>query len=111
MSFGGIVGFGFLQRFFLAPAQDERTTPAALHSLVNFLPESPEVIDGGNDGDANHKPDGHFRYQVNRQHEREGAEMEGPYVPAYGQDGGNHGDDLHHHLELAQLAGFNGEAL
>jgi len=47
MRFCGIIRFGFLQRLLLPPAQDKRTPPAPLHSLVNLLPEAPEVIHGG----------------------------------------------------------------
>src|SRR6476661_7980177 len=33
MRFGGIIGFSFLQRLLLAPAQDKRAPSAPLHSL------------------------------------------------------------------------------
>ena len=41
-----IIRFSFLQRLLLPPAQDKWTALAPFHSLVNLLPEAPEVIHG-----------------------------------------------------------------
>src|SRR5579859_5494812 len=107
----GIIRFSLLHRFLPAPAQNKRTPPTPLHTLVNLLPEAPEVIDSRNQRDGHHEPNGHPRHQVHVQNEREHTQIEIPRVPAQGQNRGHHGDNLHHHLQFAQLAGFNGKAL
>src|SRR5438270_569351 len=110
MYFRGIIGLSLLQSLLLAPAENKRTPSPPLHPLVDLLPEGPEIVDGRDDGNTHHEPDGHLRYQIDRQPEREEAEIESPDIPADGQNRRHHGDDLHHHLQLAQLTGLNGEA-
>src|ERR1044071_7937030 len=106
----GIIRFSLLHRFLPAPAQNKRTPPPPLHPLVNLLPEAPEVIDSRNQRDGHHEPNSHSRHKVYVQNEREHSQIEIPRVPAQGQNRGHHGDNLHHHFQLAQFAGFNGKA-
>jgi hypothetical protein len=103
--------FGWGCRLGLA-AEDKAATLAALvRGVVDLLPERDEVVDSGDDGDDGHPVDG-----------GDGDEMDAndiaapqtgkpvPVVPAVGEDGGDDGDDLDDRFELADLAGFNGEA-
>ena len=98
--FGGGRGFGLA-------AEDKAAAFAALvGGVVDLLPEGDEVVDGGDDGDDGHPVDG-----------RDGDEVDAddvaapvPIVPAVGEDGGDDGDDLDDGFELADLAGFDGEA-
>ena len=110
MRFCRIISFGFLQRLLFPSAQEEWTPPAALHSLINFFQEAPNNL-WPQSMHGHHKPYRQPRLNIHVQHEGEHPQIEIPCVPAQGQNRRHHGDDRHHHLELAQFAGFNGKAL
>src|SRR3954470_1047685 len=93
---------------FPATAQDEGAALAPfLHRPGDLRPERHEIIDGGPQREHHHDPDGDLRDPVDGQDEA--AEL--PVRPAAVEDGGDDGDDLHHHLEFAEVAGLDGEAL
>jgi hypothetical protein len=102
---GGWRGFGLA-------AEDEAAAFAALvGGVVNLLPEADEVVDGGDDGDDGHPVDGGDGDEVDADDVASAEVREpDPVVPAVSQDGGDDGDDLDDGLELADLAGFDGEA-
>src|ERR1051326_2440437 len=100
---------GIFQVLLFAPAQDKWPPSPPLHAFVNLLPEAPEIIHGGDDRNGSHEPDGHLRHQINVKDETEEAQIEVPAVPADGQHGRHHRDNLYHHLQLAQLARLNRE--
>ena len=60
----------------------------------------------GDDGDEGHPIDGDFRGEA----DGEGIPAHVPVVPAVREDGGDDGNDLDDGFELADLAGFDGEA-
>ena len=102
---GGSGGLGFA-------AEDEAAAlAAAVGGVVDFFPEADEVVDRGDDGDDGHPVDGGDGDEVDADDEAsvEAGEEE-PVVPAVGEDGGYDGDDLDDGFELADLAGFDGEA-
>ena len=74
--------------------------------MVDLLPESDEVVDGGDDGDDGHPVDSSDGDEV----DADDVAAPVPVVPAVGEDGGDYGDDLDDGLELADLAGFDREA-
>jgi hypothetical protein len=102
--FGG--GFGFA-------AEDEASPLAAfVRGVVDLLPEGDEIVGRRDDRDDSHPIDGRNRNEMNTDDETsvEVGEPE-PVVPTVGEDGGDDGDDLNDGLQLADLAGFDGEAL
>src|SRR6266516_1323203 len=91
----------------LAPAKDERP-PVALHYVsIDFSPERNKVVPSRNQRYPHHKPD----RQISDPVHRENVRPHGPLPPAMIENHGDHGNNLHKHFELAQIAGFNGEAL
>ncbi len=78
----------------------------AAGGTVNAIPEGDEVIDGGEQGNDQHEPDGHAGDEVNSDDESE----EVPLVPAVRENGSDDGDNLQDHLQFAEVAGLNGEA-
>src|SRR5579864_1970980 len=103
---GRVVCFSGLHRLLLAPAQDEQASPPAFHPLVNFLPESHKIVHGGNYGYRYHEPDGSMGDDADGKEE----EAEIPGFPMKRQNRSYDRDNLHHHFELTQVTGFNGEA-
>src|SRR5581483_382157 len=89
-----------------AAAEDEAAAAALHHLPVNLRPEGHEIIHGRNQREGDHESDGCARDHVNGKNE----EAEIPVFPAHREDGGDHGDDLHDHLEFAEIAGLDGEA-
>ena len=88
-------------------AEDEAAALAAfVGGVVDLLPEADEVVDGGDDGDDGHPVDSGDGDEVDA--DDEAAPI--PVVPAVSEDGGDDRDDLDDGLELADLAGFDGEA-
>src|ERR1700730_9015831 len=91
-----------------APAQDEGAATALDHAPVDLRPESHKVVDRRHQRNANHKPDrntcdpvdGEYVVAIDRQ-----------FFPAMVKDHCDHGNDLHHHFELAQVAGLDSESL
>jgi len=91
----------------LLAAEDGAATLAALvGDAVDLVPEADEVVDCGDDGDDGHPVDGCDGDEV----DADGEAPEVPVVPAMVEDGGDDGDDLGDGFELAELAGFDGEA-
>ncbi len=93
-------------------AEDEAAAFAAgVGGVVDLLPERDEVVDGGDDGDDGHPVDGGDGDEVDADDvaAAQGGEPV-PIIPAVGEDGGDDRDDLDDGLELADLAGFDGEA-
>ena len=80
--------------------------PTFIGGVIYFLPETDEVVDGGDDGDDGHPVDGGHGDEV----DADDVASPVPIGPAVGEDGGDDGDDLDNGLELADLAGFDGEA-
>src|ERR1039458_4281948 len=91
-----------------ATAENESAAAALGHAPVNLRPECGEVIDGRNQRNADHEPDRDVGDPVHREDE---VPVNRPLLPAVVKNDRNHGNDLHHHLELAQFAGFDGETL
>src|SRR5580698_4175982 len=92
----------------LPSAAEHESAAAALHHVaVDLRPEGDEVISGGNQRQHHHEPDGQPRDPVNGENVRA---VDVPFFPAMVEDDGHHGDALHQHLELAEIAGFNGKA-
>jgi len=101
---GGVLGG---RGGFLFAAEDEAAAFAlGFAGVVDLLPEAYEVIDRGDDRDDDHPIDGCDRDEADG--DDEAAPV--PVVPAMGEDGSDDGDDLDDGLELADLAGFDGEA-
>jgi hypothetical protein len=103
--FGGSRGLGFT-------AQDEAAALAtAVGGMVDLLPEADEVVNRGDDGDDGHPVDGGDGDEVDSDDEAamEVGEQE-PVVPAMGEDSSDDRDDLDDGFELADFAGFDGEA-
>jgi hypothetical protein len=94
-------------------AEDEAATLAAfVRGVVNLLPESDEVVDCGDDRYDGHPVDGGDGDEVDADDVSAAQAWEPqPVVPAVSQDGCDDGDDLDDSLELADLAGLDGEAL
>src|SRR5215469_15570946 len=91
----------------LPAAQDERPATAPLDTAINLRPECREVVARGPQRKRYHRP-----------HRRLGDELHGkdepaplPHCPARVQDCSRHRDNLQHHLEFAQITGFDREAL
>jgi hypothetical protein len=57
------------------------------------------------DGDQHREVNGGDSDPLDRNHQH--AEL--PLIPVVRQDGGDHGDDLNHRFQLAQVAGLDGE--
>jgi hypothetical protein len=93
-------------------AEDEAAAFAAgVGGVVDLLPEADEVVDRGDDGDDGHPVDGRDGDEVDADDEASPpVGKPDPVVPAVGQDGGDDGDYLDDGFELADLAGFYGEA-
>jgi hypothetical protein len=98
--------------FFLAAEDGAAAGAGALAGVVDLFPEAYEVVGGRDDGDDGHPVDGGDGDEVDADDVAavEAGEPE-PVVPAVGEDGSDDGDDLDDGLELADLAGFDGEAL
>ena len=99
---GGGRGLGF----WLAAEDEAAAFAAGIGGLVDLLPETDEVVDGADDGDDGHpvnSGDGDEVYT-------DDVASPVPIVPAVGEDGGDDRDDLDDGFELADLAGFDGEA-
>jgi len=104
---GGDIGIGGRLRFAAAAAKNESAAAALGDLPVNLGPECGEIIDGGNQRDTDHEPDGGIGDPV---HGEDKVAVNRPLFPAMVENDGDHGDDLHHHLELAEFAGFDGKA-
>src|SRR5207302_9184328 len=108
---GGVLGGGRGLGFGLAAEDEAAAFAAGVGGVVDLLPEGDEVVDRGDDGDDGHPVDSSDRDEEDADNEAAAQVGEpDPVVPAVGQDGGDDGDDLDDGLELADLAGFDGEA-
>ena len=108
---GGVFGGGRGLGFWLAAEDEAAAFAAGVGGVVDLLPETDEVVDGGDDGDDGHPVDGGNGDEVDADDEASPpVGKPDPVVPAVGQDSGDDGDDLYDGLELAYLAGFDGEA-
>jgi hypothetical protein len=106
---GGVLGGG--RGLGLAAKDEVAAFAAGVGGVVDLLPEADEVVHRGDDGDDGHPVDGGDGDEVDA--DDEAAPPVGkpdPVVPTVGEDGGDDGDDLDDGLELADLAGFDGEA-
>src|SRR5580704_5144018 len=93
----------------LPPTAEDKRAAAALHHLpVNLRPEGDEVIARRYQRQQNHEPYRHPRDPVHRE---EIPAIDGPFFPAMLQNNGHHGNDLHQHLELTQVASLDGKSL
>jgi len=101
---GGV--FGGRERLLFAAEDEAAALAAFVGGVVDLLPETDEVVDGGDDGDDRHPVDGRDGDEVNA-HD---VPPPVPIVPTMGEDGGDDGDDLDHGLQLADLAGLDREA-
>src|SRR5580698_8339971 len=97
----------------LFATEDEAAALAlGLGGVVDLLPEAYEVVDGRDDGDDGHPINRGDGDEVNADDEATvQAGKPEPIITAVGEDGGDDRDDLNDGLELAKLAGFDGEAL
>src|SRR5208283_651905 len=103
----GDIGICRSRRRFRSPAEDEGAAAALRNPAVYLRPESHEIIDGGNQRNTNYEPDRQVGDPVNRKYV---VSVDRPFFPAVVQNYRHHGNDLHHHLEFSQIAGFDREA-
>src|SRR5579862_2744652 len=89
-----------------APAQDEGTAAALYHAPVDLRPEGHKIINRRHQRDTHHEPDREIGDPVDGE---DVVAIDWPFLPAMVEDDGDDGNDLHHHLELAEIAGFDGE--
>jgi hypothetical protein len=101
---GGVLGRG--RRLGLAAEDEAAAFAAGVGGVIDLLPEADEIIDGRDDGDDGHPVDGGDGDEV----DADDVSAPVPVVPAVREDGGDDRDDLDDGLELADLAGFDGEA-
>src|SRR3954467_15666755 len=90
-----------------APRQDERAAPI-LGRTVDLFPETHEVVDRRDRGHQHGEVAGR---NCRPSHRNDEPAAEVPLEPAMGEDGRDYKDDLDHSLELAYVAGLDGESL
>ncbi len=98
--------FGGRERLLLAAEDEAAALAAFVGGVVDLLPETDEVVDGGDDGDDRHPVDGRDRDEV----DADDVASPVPIIPAVGEDGGDDRDNLDDGLQLADLACLNREA-
>jgi hypothetical protein len=104
--------FGGGDGFFPAAEDGAAAGAGALAGVVDLVPEADKVVDSRDDGDDGHPVDGGDGDEVDADDVASPQTWEPqPVVPAVGEDSGDDRDDLDDSLELAELAGFDGEAL
>src|SRR5271166_5267284 len=89
---------------FLAPGEHE-SLAAVVAGVVYLLPEAHKVIDGGDGGDQDSEVDCGDGNPLDGNDEH----AEFPLEPPVSQNSGDHADNLDDRLELAQVAGLDGE--
>src|SRR5256885_4527780 len=91
------------------PPRKNESAPSAsaLRSLaIDLGPEGHKVVDSRDDGHANHEPNRQPSNQIDGKNER----TELPPKPTMVENCRDHADDLHHHLQLSQVACLNGKS-
>src|ERR1700722_12796727 len=92
----------------LPPTAEDNRGAAALHPLpVNLGPECDEVIARRYQRKQNHEPD---REPRDPMHGKKIYGIDGPLFPVMITNDINHGNNLHQHFKLAQIAGLDGES-
>src|SRR6478672_4079652 len=92
----------------LAPAENESATPALDYMAIDLRPEGVEVISRRGQRPCHHEPDCETRDPVDGENI---FTIHGELRPAVVENYCHHRNNLHHHFEFAEIAGFDSEPL